>query len=176
MSRGLVIGGTGMLAGTVRGLAARGWELVVPSRRRPGFVEHSENVRWVRGEWADPAELAGAVTREGSASCELLVAWVHTPHRESVLRAVEPLLTPHAPVVEVWASATRDPLATLPPAALDHPTHRVVLGYERSENSVRWLTDTEISEGVLAATFAALTGAPPTVHEVGALRPWPPTR
>ncbi|MBB4930471.1 hypothetical protein F4561_001291 [Lipingzhangella halophila] len=176
MPQGLVIGGTGMLAGTVRGFSARGWDLVVPSRRRPRFATDGENVRWVRGEWDFPAELAAAVAREATAPFGLLVAWVHTPHRDGVLKAVQPLLAPDAPVIEVWSSASQDPLATLPPAVLDHPTHRVVLGYQRSGRSARWLTTTEISEGVLAAALAALAGAPPAVREVGVLRPWPPGR
>ncbi|GAB3695501.1 short-chain dehydrogenase [Nocardiopsis oceani] len=178
--RALVIGGTGMLSGAVRGLAGLGWELVVPSRNP--WRAPPRGVRWVRSEWGDPGALTEAVRATGTttgsahepAPFDLLVAWVHTPHRERVLTAVEPLLSKRAVVVEVWGSASRNPLTTLPPPVLDLPTHQAVLGYQRHNGGTRWLTDGEISEGVLAAARSALTGALPRVHEVGTLTPWPP--
>ena len=178
--RALVIGGTGMLSGAVRGLAGLGWDLVVPSRNP--WRAPPRGVRWVRSEWGDPGALAEALRTTGSAtgtshdpaSFDLLVAWVHTPHREQVLTAVEPLLSKQAVAVEVWGSASRNPLTTLPTPVLDLPTHQAVLGYQRHNGGTRWLTDGEVSEGVLAVARSALTGAPPRVHEVGTVNPWPP--
>lgn len=170
MDNGLVLGGTGMLSGAVEGLTTHGKNLVVPSRRE--YASPDSRVRWVRAEWKEAGQLAEAVAPW--APFDLLVAWVHTPHREPVLRAVDPLLARGAPVVEIWGSAARDPLATLGAPVLARPTHQVVLGYRQERGTARWLADREISAGVLDAALAALSGAEPRVHEVGVLRPWPP--
>ncbi|QVQ52842.1 hypothetical protein J4H86_03180 [Spiractinospora alimapuensis] len=174
MSTAVVVGGTGMLAGVVESLAGRGWSVVVPSRRGwRGAPPHG--VRWVRGEWSDAEALASSVRAVIPGPVELLVAWVHTPHRGPVLRAFTALLARSAPVVEVWGSAGADPLATLPEPTLPaHPTHQVVLGYARAASGPRWLTDAEIADGVASATERAFSGSPPGVHEVGTVRPWPP--
>lgn len=175
MPHGLIIGGTGMLSGTVLGLCALGWELVLPSRSRRVSAPSRGGAYWVPASWEKPDELASVVSDKGPAPFDLLVAWVHTPYRDTVLTAVEPLLASGAPVVEVWGSASADPLATLPEPALGHPTHRAVLGYTRADGGgARWLSDREIGDGVLHAALAAVSGEPPRVHEVGTLRPWPP--
>lgn len=165
---GLVVGGTGMLAGAAADLAARGWTLLVPGRR-PRRVAGT----WFRADWSDPDGFAAQVALHAEVPLDLLVAWVHEPHRKALLHALGPLLRSPAPVVEIWASATADPLRSLPAAVLaDHPTHRVVLGYRDLGDRRRWLTDGEISAGVVAATAAALDGRSTAVHEVGTLRPW----
>lgn len=176
MTTAIILGGTGMLAGVAEHLAADTWRVIAPSRwSGPGWKAHHDSVHWVRGHWQEPVQLAATVQQHLTSPAELLVAWVHMPHREAVLRAMEPLLAPGVPVVEVWGSATTDPTTMLqPPVLSDHPTHRVVLGYAREVSTVRWLAHTEISTGVLAAVKEALRGAQPRVHEVGQLRPWPP--
>lgn len=176
MRAAVVVGGTGMLAGVVEALAEDGLSVVVPSRRGWRSVVPSRGeVRSVRARWQEPDELATSVRSALVAPVELMVAWIHTPHREPVLTALAPSLATAAPVVEVWGSAGADPLATLPvPTLRDHPTHQVVLGYARSASGPRWLTNSEIADGVSTATKRALDAHRPGVHEVGTLRPWPP--
>lgn len=168
--RALVLGGTGMLAGVAAELLDDGWHVVLPSRRRPPGHQHATH--WVRADWADPAGLVDGARAALGGPAQLLVAWVHHETRTSVLRAVEPLLTPAAPVVEVYGSTATNPLGGHPdPVLADHPTHQVVLGYVRHAGRTRWLTHDETSAGVLGAVRRAVAGRPPHVHQVGESRP-----
>lgn len=169
--RALVLGGTGMLAGVAVSLLDDGWHVVLPSRRRPHIpvTDGKPNVaRWVSADWADPAGLVDGARAALGGPADLLVAWVHHEVRTSVLRAVAPLLTPRAPVVEVHTGATR---GCPDPVLADHPTQQVVLGYVRHAGRTRWLTHDEISAGVLDAVRRAVAGRPPHVHQVGESRP-----
>lgn len=183
----LVLGGTGMLAGCATALLGLGWQVVLPSRRprlgmaakaslRPrGHVPtHRNQPLPVAADWARPDELAARVgaALDGNLA-DLLVAWVHASYREPVLRAVAPLLTPHAPVVEVHDSSGIDPVRGLPdPLLAGHPTQQVVLGHIRHGGSTRWLTHEETSVGVLEAVHRAIEGKPPSMHQIGEVDTW----
>jgi hypothetical protein len=117
--------------------------------------------------------LADRAGKALGAPAELLVTWVRREHRADVLRAVEPLLAPDAPVVEVHGSAAYDPVTGYPdPVLADHPTQQVVLGFVPVGRSSRRLNQNEISGGVLDAVDRALSGKTPGVFQVGEPRPW----
>ncbi|MFJ6676319.1 hypothetical protein ACIQMJ_34905 [Actinosynnema sp. NPDC091369] len=187
----LVLGGTGMLKGCADELVAQGWRVVLPSRRPEGLLgsaakaalrgrAHVPHVSGARGariavaaDWARPAELADRVREVVDGPSDLLVAWVHASYRDAVLRAVAPLLAPHAPVVEVHDSGAIHAVRGVPDPALDgHPTQQVVLGFVRHGGSTRWLSHDETSTGVLDAVHRALDGRPPSVHQVGEIDTW----
>ena len=183
----LVLGGTGMLAGCASALLADGWKVVLPSRRpRFGLAARAAVVpsghrptaagprpREIAADWARPAELADRVRATLDGPADLLVAWVHSTYRESVLRAVAPLLAPHAPVVEVHDSGAAHRVHGLPEPVIDgHPTQQVVLGHVKHGAGTRWLSHKETAEGVLAAVHRALEGKPPSTHHVGDVDPW----
>lgn len=178
--RALVIGGTGMLAGCVAALVRDGWHVVVPSRRYAPIPDEtsgdgSRKSLWVQADWSTPKELAARAEKALGGRADLLVAWVHSTARPSVLRAVAPLLAPGAPIVEVHGSASANPLGGCPdPVLSDHPTQQVVLGYVRQAGRTRWLTHAEIVEGVMDAVRRALDGRSPAVHQVGEFRPVSP--
>ena len=118
----------------------------------------------MQADWSEPDLLAARAGRALGGPADLLVAWVHLTDRVRVLRAVEPLLAPGAPVVEVLSSEAGNP----DPVLDDHPTQQVVLGFvNHLGGRTRWLTHREISDGVLAAVRRALAGRSPTVHQVG---------
>ncbi|XVS62861.1 hypothetical protein ACQPYE_32065 [Actinosynnema sp. CA-299493] len=187
----LVLGGTGMLKGCADELLALGWQVVLPSRRPErvlgrvaraalrggGHVPHVSSARGARvavaADWARPAELADRVRDVVDRPADLLVAWVHESYRDAVLRAVAPLLAPHAPVVEVHDSGTIHAVRGVPDPALDgHPTQQVVLGFARHGGGIRWLSHEEASVGVLDAVHRALDGKAPSVHQVGEVDTW----
>jgi len=158
-----------MLAGCTAALVADGWHVVVPSRRHapipanvPRQGPHPQAL-WVATDWSDPEVLADRAGRALGGPADLLVAWVHREYRVAVMKAVRPLLTPDAAVVEVHGSSHLDPQPTLP----DHPTQQVVLGLVGEGESTRWLNHKEISAGVLAAVRRALSGRHPGVFQVG---------
>ena len=176
--RALVLGGTGMLAGCAEALVADGWHVVLPSRRyapipaTDGNGNGHRKALWVQASWSEPAALAEGARRALGGPADLLVAWVHRTERISVLRAVAPLLTPQAPVVEVHGSASANPVGGCPDPVLDgHPTQQIVLGFVRHAGRTRWLTHQEISAGVLDGVRRALAGKPSAVHQVGEFRP-----
>jgi hypothetical protein len=158
-----------MLAGCTAELVGGGWHVVAPSRRhapipanRPTEGDHPQAL-WVATDWSDPVQLADRAGRALGGPAELLVAWVHREYRAAVMKAVAPLLTPDAVVVEVHGSSSADPEPTLP----EHPTHQVVLGLVCEGDSTRWLNHKEISDGVLVAVRRALCGRHPGVFQVG---------
>lgn len=183
----LVLGGTGMLAGCAAALQELDWQVVLPSRRPRlgmaakaslgprGHVPQQRNQPLpVAADWSRPDELAARV---GAAldgrPADLLVAWVHATYREPVLRAVAPLLAPHAPVVEVHDTSGVDPVRGLPdPLLAGHPTQQVVLGHIRQGSTIRWLTHEETSVGVLEAVHRAVEGKPPSLHQIGDVDTW----
>ena len=174
--RALVIGGTGMLAGCAAALVADGWHVVLPSRRHAPIPDVAPasggHALWVEADWAEPKKLASRAERALGGHADLLVAWVHSRARPSVLRAVARLLAPGAPVVEVHGSSSANPVGGCPDPILDdHPTQQVVLGYIMQNGRTRWLTHAETVEGVLDAVHRALDGRPPAVHQVGEFRP-----
>ncbi|CCH33932.1 hypothetical protein ABZ816_08920 [Actinosynnema sp. NPDC047251] len=193
----LVLGGTGMLQGCADDLLAQGWRVVLPSRRPPragmaaraalggrGHVPQSRSesgaevgpeagLKWVHADWERPEELAERVREVLPAPADLLVAWVHLSYRVPVLRAVAPLLAPHAPVVEVHDSSGIASRHGVPdPILAGHPTQQVVLGIVKHGTGTRWLSHEEASVGVLEAVRRAVEGKPPSVHQVGDVDTW----
>ncbi|MFO7193850.1 hypothetical protein [Thermocrispum sp.] len=175
--RAVVLGGTGMLAGVASRLVDDGWLVVLPSRRYSPLPDYAEpgsgRALWVQARWERPERLARDTANALGGKADLLVAWVHNEYRRSVLYAVEPLLAPGAPVVEVFDAPPEDKfagdvIATLP----DHPMQQVVLGYVRDGDRLRWLTHSEVVDGVLMAVERAMSGAPTTEHYVGQARAW----
>ncbi|MGM1057775.1 hypothetical protein [Saccharothrix sp. Mg75] len=186
----LVLGGTGMLKGCADELLSGGWHVVLPSRRPdtlgqaaraslkgrghvPQGADGEVRARRVAADWARPRELAERVGQVLDRPADLLVAWVHTSYRAAVLRAVAPLLAPHAPVVEVLDSGEIDAVRGVPDPVLEgHPAQQVVLGFVRHGGGTRWLSHEETSVGVLEAVRRALDGRPPSVHQVGEIDTW----
>ncbi|MBB5955953.1 hypothetical protein FHS29_002534 [Saccharothrix tamanrassetensis] len=152
------------------------------SRSRDGARDDSSDAsrnvsptgaKWVRADWARPEELAESVRDALAAPADLLVAWVHLSYRVPVLRAVAPLLAPHAPVVEVHDSGGISSRHGVPdPILPGHPTQQVVLGFVRHGGAMRWLSHEETSVGVLDAVHRALEGKPPSVLQVGEVDTW----
>ena len=172
MRRALVVGGTGMLSGVVAELVRDGWHAVVPSRRYapiPADLPPSEQqALWVEADWATPESFAERAGKALGGTADLLVAWVHDAYRVDVLRAIAPLLSATAVVVEVRGAAAAQPDSGEPEPSLPaHETQLVVLGFVRDGDSTRWLTHREISEGVLDAVRRALADRPPATHQIG---------
>ncbi|GAB3474688.1 hypothetical protein [Amycolatopsis cihanbeyliensis] len=197
----LILAGTGMLDKVVQTLIVEGWQVVLPSRRyNPIAFRGTENgsgtaarralrpkghlptvgrdapgyATWVEAQWERPHELARAAEKALARPADLLVAWVHDSDRRSVIGAVESLLDPSAPVVEVaggrGSGPTDDPAE---PALPGHPTQQVLLGTVSERDSGRALAQAEIVEGVLTAVRRALDGRPSSLHQLGQRRPLP---
>ncbi|MEU1476216.1 hypothetical protein [Streptomyces sp. NPDC005760] len=171
-SPALVVGGTGMLSGTVQALADQGCTTAVLARR-PGPPARTGPVVAVPVDYTDPAALKDALFKavRDTGRFRLAVLWVHTPAQASAYGVIAQALTDDALVVEVLGSAAAAPSA--PPATAPAPFHghryrRVVLGFaDGDDGTTRWLSHREISEGVTAALRT-----PEDLRIIGRVRPW----
>lgn len=164
----LVVGGTGMLSGLVEALAGDGGRLSLLSRQAsqlPGGIDCDYH-----DELAFGRALEAALDRHGPV--ELAIAWFHT------LKIAAPRLLAQqvrGRMFQVLGSATADPahphrLATAAAVAEGLPECRlrqVVLGFRLVDGASRWLTNDEISGGVLEAVRADRL-----LTIVGQVEPW----
>lgn len=169
----LVVGGTGMLAGLVEALAGDGGRLSLVSRRasrfgRPGVTAYD-------ADWNDEAGFVGALDAAGP--IDVAVAWFHDLKIAAPRRVAERVGRPGEPgrLFQVLGSATGNPsrpdrLGAAAAVAEGLPGCRlrqVVLGFEVEGGRSRWLTDPEISSGVLDAVRSDRA-----YSVVGRLEPW----
>ncbi|MFN3523014.1 MAG: hypothetical protein ACK4YQ_12260 [Phenylobacterium sp.] len=176
----LVVGGTGMLAGAVRGLALDGWRVSVLARGAESFVKDPGAP--VDGFDCDYQNLAAfdAALRAAEAAngrIGLAVAWFHTLKIEAPRRLAEAVGAPGEAglYVQVLGSGVADPArpdrlriaADVSRGLPDCRLSQVILGFEIEGGAARWLTHAEISTGVLRAIR---DGAPLSV--IGRTEPW----
>ena len=166
----LVVGGTGMLSELVEALASDGGRLSLLSRRASQAFGESGFDCDYHDQQAFAAALTAAVERSGPV--DLAIAWFHT------LKIAAPRLLAEqvdGRLFQVLGSATADPghpdrLGRAASVAADLPDCRlrqVVLGFKVVEGAARWLTNAEISQGVLEAVSADRA-----VTIIGQLEPW----
>jgi hypothetical protein len=164
----LVVGGTGMLSNLVEALAGDGGRLSLLSRRASQFA--CAGVTGYDVDYYDEAAFIAALDAAGPV--DLAVAWFHTLKIPAPRRLAERL---QGPLFQVLGSATRDPahperLLTAAAVADGLPGCRlrqVVLGFRVEGGRSRWLSDAEISGGVLDAVRADVA-----FSIVGQVEPW----
>lgn len=171
----LVIGGSGMLAGLVRRLAARGREVTVIARG-PARLQRlaAPNIHPLPLDYRDRLALEDGVARCTAETGPIArcVAWMHDDDLDRALWIADHVREIHC---QVLGSASADPshpdrLARWQTAftARTAPVLRLaVLGFAVEAGVSRWLTDAEISDGV----GLALDGEQ-AVTIVGTVAPW----
>jgi len=149
----LVVGGTGMLAGATRKIAEGADALTLVSRQ-PGVLAGEIGATAVQLDWSDP----DAVTRLSliPPRFDLAVVWLHDD-AVGLARPFEDLLVPGGRIIRVLGSRAMDPVVRAARTPQPRPGLRrqdVILGWHpdpAAANGQRWLTDAEISAGVMAA-------------------------
>ena len=176
----LVVGGTGMLAGAVRGLVARGWRVSVLARRAGAFALREPGVCGLDCNYNDTDALVATLNRarDGEGAIDLAVGWFHTLGPAPMLATRTGGLGAPGRFFHVLGSAMADPdrpdrLAAAAKAARAAEIapicayRQVVLGFVLEGQGARWLTNDEISAGVLQAID---DDAP--LSTIGVTRPW----
>ncbi|HEY8003475.1 MAG TPA: hypothetical protein VIE16_04565 [Phenylobacterium sp.] len=163
-----------MLAGLVEALAGDGGRLSLLSRHASHFAG-SANIVGYDVDYYDEAAFTAALDAAGP--IDLAVAWLHCLDIPAARRLAERVGTSGAAgrLFQVLGSATGDParpdrLARAMDVAVDLPRCRVrqvVLGFQVEGGRSRWLTDAEISNGLLAAVREDWT-----YSVVGLIAPW----
>ena len=153
----LVVGGTGMLSGLVEALAGDGGRLSLLSRRASRFA-HAD-VTGYDVDYYDEAAFVAALDTAGPV--DLAVAWFHTLKIPAPRLLAERVGRPDQPgrLFQVLGSATAEPArpdrlaiaADVATGLANCRLRQVVLGFKVEERRSRWLTDHEISDGVLQA-------------------------
>ncbi|WP_137937659.1 hypothetical protein [Chitinivorax sp. B] len=171
----MVIGGTGMLAEATRYLCKRSEVLTLFSRLGRSVEGVLANVVPIQADYHDGAYFAEAVSNSivqyGPPS--LVLAWFHEDkpayQLAEQLAAVGSLFS----FFHVLGSASANPVSSLvklrqPYEALSNiDYHQVVLGFKHESSRSRWLTNWEISQGMIQAL-----NANKAVHIVGCIEPW----
>ncbi len=150
LGRVFIIGGTGMLAGACAAIAPRCERLVLAARKPKALAERI-GAEALALDWDDRPAAANALPPEAT-RFDLVISWLHrgglwlVPHLEARLRA-------QGRSIRIHGSAALAPgaLARIDPPAPPHlRRQRILLG----RKGARWLTDEEISAGLLEAIDA----------------------
>jgi len=173
----LVVGGTGMLAGAVRGLLARGWSVSVLARRASAFAMRQPGVVGLDCDYNDADAFAATLNRarDGEGPIGLAVGWFHTLAPSPILAGRTGAADAPGRFFHVLGSAMADPerpdrlaRAARAAEAAPHCAYRqVVLGFTLQGPGARWLSHEEISAGVLKAIDEDAQ-----VSTIGVTRPW----
>lgn len=171
----LVIGGTGMLAGTTAALAAAGEDVWLISRQasrvaplRAAAGAAAGRLHFAAADYTDVRAFATALRQatETKPPCQVLAWMVDGPWWDVLFTTMRAI---HGG--QPWdlfrvrgSAATHEPLPPMPP---DVSFHVIILGFFVERGSSRWLSHAEIADGVLAALTQP---APRTV--VGVVAPW----
>jgi nucleoside-diphosphate-sugar epimerase len=178
--RCLVIGGTGMLRDVVRHLATDGHDLLIvgrsekkmqqlldhcgPARARltPLFADYSSEALFLSAVQASSKSLS---------AFDLVIVWMHASGDASLHALVDWLNESkvQSRFFHILGSSVADP-STTGSSRSPHQNllyRKVILGFQREDGTSRWLTDDEISAGVIKAIES---DAKETI--VGVVRPW----
>ena len=174
----LVVGGTGMLAGVVHGLAEPGVLVSVVARGRRGLARVAADapagstVSGVRVDYRESDHVVASLrdVQAADGPFDLAICWIHgsAPAAPTLVMAQMP---PGSTFLHVLGSGAADPARgderrELAPAA-GVVYRQVVLGFVVEGDRSRWLTHAEIAAGVLEAID---DDAPRVV--VGTVEPW----
>jgi hypothetical protein len=171
IQRALVVGGSGMLTGLCRSLLDTGAQVAVLARNERRIRMIAPAIEPLICDYNDTA--APTATLAAHEPFDLAIAWIHgrCPQQRRLLAEH---VRPGGRFIQVLGSAHGDPshperLAEMACAAEGLPVayQAVVLGFAVERGRSRWLTDTEICGGVLAAVQS---GAPLSI--VGTVEPW----
>jgi NAD(P)-dependent dehydrogenase (short-subunit alcohol dehydrogenase family) len=169
----LVVGGSGMLAGLCRSLAADGWQVTLVGRDEGKLARATADEPHLHPLSVDYEDLGAftAALEEVAAArgpIVLAVCWIRSWAPESLLAAAA-AVAPGGRLVHVIGSQASE-ASTAAIAELERRPElayqQVQLGAIEQGGKRRWLTDDEISSGV----YAALRGGRP-YQLVGTLAP-----
>lgn len=184
INHSLVIGGTGMLSEAALTLGEHSDALSIIARTRKSLdflgtrlLDSPAVYNPIQIDYQDVALLKKSLRAaiESYGPIDLVVAWIHS-NAQDVPLIVASTAAEKSLVVDffhVLGSSSAEPQSVPNPMELRLRTipglkyHKVILGFVREGGNSRWLTNQEISRGVIDAVLA---DAPE--HFVGVVRPW----
>jgi NAD(P)-dependent dehydrogenase (short-subunit alcohol dehydrogenase family) len=177
MKKTLVIGGTGMLGGAVEHLVKKGNRVAVLARSIDKFQRmlsnynlKPEDVSFISADYFNKDALVQVLNAhiKMNGDFDQAVIWMRSTAADS-LDALLNVLSRQGQSIEVFkvngSAASRTDL--LFPKQQSINMHHIILGFKIENGESRWLTNDEISKGVISALT---TGVPVTV--TGVTEPW----
>jgi hypothetical protein len=148
-----------MLAGVSLWIAGQGYTTSVLGRDKlklQRLVEANQQIVPLSVDYRDYSELTQEVNKLcDSGPARLVVAWIHSTAQDALQAVINVISSRQAEewkVFHVLSSTSSRPAVA---AGLNIPDlceyHQIQLGYEVEGGSRRWLTDAEISDGVISA-------------------------
>lgn len=158
MKHALVVGGSGMLSGTVGWLVKEGYHVSVVGRtkRKMKNVLKYKNVSPLYLEYNDSKALKSAIkgTIVENGPIELVIAWIHS-HAKQALHDAISIVTEYQKKVDLYhvvgSTTNLEKVKNEITAPRNSVYYQVQLGAIKEDSSSRWLTSEEISEGVIEA-------------------------
>ncbi|WKA55987.1 short-chain dehydrogenase [Planococcus shixiaomingii] len=175
LNHALVIGGTGMLANVSLWLAEHGYHVSVigrnPEKMQHLTTQNPEQLTPVLVDYSNPKEFIEQIHRiqQQNGPIQLVVAWVHSTGQH-VIPCLTELLSSTQPwsLFQVHGSSSNLQEIKAKTALPAHVLyHQIQLGFKIEYGFSRWLTNEEISDGVIE-----------TIREgksellIGTLEPW----
>jgi hypothetical protein len=177
----MIIGGTGMLAGASRFIAARADAVSLLARteaslsllRRdlPDALDVATHAVDYRSEQAFSEAVLGSVETFGVP--DIVLAWMHSEAPAQALAAQLAAYAQPLSFFHVLGSASASPTASLQQQRRFYDAlsglsyHQIVLGFMVDAHGSRWLSNEEIASGVIDAVQANTI-----CHIVGTVEPW----
>ncbi|MGH2575907.1 MAG: short-chain dehydrogenase [Ignavibacteria bacterium] len=180
----LVVGGTGMLSGAVLYLISKGFTVSVVARHTKSFERLlklsgnlSSMINVIKVDYTDTMlliqKLENAINKYGAYT--LAVSWIHSSAPEAVFKIAELLESKFTKCrfFDLLGSSASDPLNEINLRDEKFSKYkniayrRIILGYKADNGSSRWLTNDEISEGVINAIIQDKE-----TYVVGTVEPW----
>ncbi|MBS0359511.1 MAG: hypothetical protein JSS53_09595 [Proteobacteria bacterium] len=153
MTRVIIIGGTGMLSHASREISHVIDDLLLIARN-PDTLAKDIGARSLRLDWKEKSAVNASIcTLKNEPKADILISWLHEDGLWC-LPLFEDLLIKDGRSIRIHGSAVGDPaegIKTDPIPRTDIFRQNVVLGWIDESNGQRWLTNHEISEGVLTA-------------------------
>ncbi|MGH8127403.1 MAG: hypothetical protein ACRETC_03415 [Gammaproteobacteria bacterium] len=178
----VIIGGTGMLAAASKALADRCRMLTSVARTERSLRELDESIENAECEhnllaldWSEPRTFLNALTEHVKhlAPPTLVLAWLHKDELGPKVATALASKNTQCDFFQVRGSAAANPAQHVDSFSQDYDIpktinyHQIILGFHRDDGGSRWLSNAEISTGVL---FAIDNPKPITI--VGSVAPW----
>jgi NAD(P)-dependent dehydrogenase (short-subunit alcohol dehydrogenase family) len=157
----LFVGGSGMLAGLCRSLAAHGWHLTVVGRDRAklaGATAADVRLHPLSVDYQDVAAFSAALAAAAAARGPFMLAvcWIRSWASQSLLAAADAVASGGRLFHVLGSQASEASAGVIAELGARRELHyrRVQLGAVGEATPQRWLTNAEISDGVYAAIAA----------------------
>lgn len=157
MKRILIIGGTGMLKNTSTHFISKDDDVTIIARNKKKLdyfanqFPNNRHLHLISQDYFDTANFISSLEEniKTYGNFDLVMMWMHSGSENSLLRLIE--LTKNAVHYHIKGSSYYNPEKNNSPDVYVNNYHEIFLGFKVENEKSRWLTNEEISCGVIEA-------------------------